>query len=354
MIQASEIFDYAALPALGNEGLLTARRHPSAPLTVYSYTARCQYDKRWTPETLACRGLILDDAGYVYARPFPKFFNVGEIDGSRWPLAWDAFEKLDGSLGIAFRNPVTGEIEIATRGAFESPQARWATAWWRSNANSVEIGSGETWCFEIVYPDNRIVVDYGSRAELILLAVIDHATGLDLPLPSWGGSVARQYSGDSVNDLVAQVDSSNFEGFVIRCRETGARWKVKLDEYKRLHRLLTELSPLHLWELVAAGEALDPVLDRVPDEFYHWVAEQEGEFRRTFAEWMADAWKVLADPRLNYRDRKAAALLFNEQPAHLRPLLFKMLDRKDPSDLLWKALRPTSGKGFALTQEVAP
>lgn len=49
-------------------------RHPTLPLTVYNYTNSCQYTRAWTPVTTAARGLVVDDAGNVIARPWAKFF----------------------------------------------------------------------------------------------------------------------------------------------------------------------------------------------------------------------------------------------------------------------------------------
>lgn len=174
MTHASEFLDYSQLPSLVEAGLITRREHPKYPLFIYNYTPRCQFARAWTPETLACRGLILDEDGNVIARPFRKFFNLGE-QNANLPIgdAFEAFEKLDGSLGIAYREPEWGTIQIATRGAFASEQALWASRWWADNCQDIDIPRGETWLFEIIYPSNRIVIDYKDRAELVLLAVID-------------------------------------------------------------------------------------------------------------------------------------------------------------------------------------
>ena len=36
---------------------------------------------------------------------------------------------------------------------------------------------GKTYLFEIIYPENRIVVDYGDYKGLVLIDVIDNETG---------------------------------------------------------------------------------------------------------------------------------------------------------------------------------
>ena len=72
--------------------------------------------------TLACRGLIVDERdGGVVARPYRKFFNHDQPDAP--PLDVTApvtvTDKLDGSLGILYREP-SGAVAVATRGSFAS------------------------------------------------------------------------------------------------------------------------------------------------------------------------------------------------------------------------------------------
>lgn len=351
MTHASEFMNYADLPRLAQEGLITSRPHPeSQSLIIYNYTARCAYGDAWTPETLACRGLILDAVGNVEARPFAKFFNLSQhlpesSPYPRLPLGepFVALEKLDGSLGISYS--FKGETRIATRGSFESEQARWATAWWRANGCSTPVG--QTWCFEIIYPGNRIVVDYGDRAELVLLAVIDNATGLDLPLPAWGGSTARRFDASTVDELLAAPES-NFEGYVLLFPLTGQRVKVKLDEYVRLHRVLTACSTRTIWELLSSGQGLGDVLERVPDEFYAWVRRQEQQLRGGYTAIEERCREIMRDDRIAILSRKDLAEMFK---AHPEPhVLFRMLDGKDYAPLIWKILRPEYGRPFVVEE----
>ncbi len=356
---ASAFLDMDRMAELVAGGFVARREHPEAPLWIFNYTARCQYEHLWTPETLTARGLILNFAGGVVARPFPKFFNLSEHEPEssnlpRLPIGspFIASEKMDGSLGIAFRNPSTGRVEFATRGSFVSDQARWAQEWWDERFGYLEIPVGQTWLFEIVYPENRIVVNYGQRAELVMLAVIDIETGLDLPLPEWGGSTARQFDADTIDSLLALVDDpQNFEGFVLRFPSTGQRVKVKLDEYVRLHRILTSCSSRTIWEALSSGTGLGNVLDHVPDEFYRWVREQAAEIQGRYDAIHQECSRLFADSRVNPADRKATAGFFTQQ-AH-PAVLFKMLDGKDASPLIWKAARPESERPFVAGSDEA-
>jgi RNA ligase len=96
-------FDRERLDALVADGWLRSQRHPDADLWIYNYTEKTQYEKHWIPETLVCRGLILDQAGRVIARPFSKFFNYGDPQVPSIPdEPFIVMEKMDGSLGILY------------------------------------------------------------------------------------------------------------------------------------------------------------------------------------------------------------------------------------------------------------
>jgi RNA ligase len=136
------------------------------------------------------------------ARPFPKFFNYGEQpdeDTRRLGQPFTLSEKVDGSLGIHYR--WNGTDGIATRGSFHSPQAQWATAA-LADSPPVRFDYGRTHLFEIVYPENRIVVDYGDRAELVYLATLDWRTGETVGGWAWPLSRrATQYQVPAGTDL---------------------------------------------------------------------------------------------------------------------------------------------------------
>lgn len=137
-----------------NEKYISKRKHPTADLYIYNYTAKAQYDWVWNEATEQCRGLIMDGTGNVIARPFRKFFNLDE--GTVLPLVpFEVAEKLGGSLGILYW--VGDEPYIATRGSFESDQAveakRILDAKYRDAAMTLDRDL--TYLFEIVYPGAR-------------------------------------------------------------------------------------------------------------------------------------------------------------------------------------------------------
>lgn len=265
----SDLIDGATLDRAIDEGLVSVRS--AGGLRILNYTARATYSRTWNAATLLCRGLIVDTAGRVMARPFPKFFNADEPDAPPIPqdVPMVVTEKLDGSLGIAYHHP-DGGIRVATRGSLDSEQAVEASRIWRDKYRRVRFGREITPLFEIIYPSNRIVVDYGDRRDLVLLAVIDIRTGADLPLGclDWPGPVAGQHEFESFSELAHSVSAgseSGREGYVVRF-DTGAgvphvRFKFKFPEYVVAHRIVTGLTSLRVWEIVAVADVIDRGID---------------------------------------------------------------------------------------------
>ena len=333
-------FDLELLDDLVTNGWLRRARHPEADLWIYNYTERTQYENHWTPETLACRGLILDEAGEVVARPFPKFFNHGTPQAGPIPYGpCVATEKVDGSLGIVY--DLDGEQYIATRGSFTSEQAIEGTKMLREGR--LEPTPDHTTLFEIVYPENRIVVDYGDRRELVLLGSIEKATGRGRAfLPMWSGRAVSHYRGDDIDALLNWADQSNREGFVLTWPEVGHRRKIKFDEYVRLHRVVTGINARSVWESMRDGDDLDGLLQGVPDEIFDWVTKTRAALLAAFndeADRALVVWNAMPDSATT---RGQVAEYFKASDANLA-VLFRMLDGKPYDDLIWKAIKPAAG-----------
>jgi RNA ligase len=153
-----------------DSGLVNENEHPEFPLVLYNYTQECQFGKKWDDVTRMCRGLIVHkETNEIIARPFSKFFNYEEhvANGDAMPNEIPyVYEKVDGSLGILYW--FNGLPFIATRGSFSSDQAIWATQKIREKDLSF-VDKRYTYLFEIVYPENRIVVSYGDMKDLVFL-----------------------------------------------------------------------------------------------------------------------------------------------------------------------------------------
>lgn len=343
--------DLEAINRLVEARYISVQRHPRLDLHIYNYTPKTQFEGHWTPETRICRGLILDGRGNVVQRPFPKFFNLGEHDGPIPEEPFVVYDKLDGSLGILLWED--GVPALATRGSFGSEQAQVGTRMLRERYahTFARLNPALTYLFEILYPRNRIVVDYGGLEDLVLLAVIETATGREItagdeePLLE-DGTFPRPKRYDGIADLasLSELAEDNREGFVVHFPRAGLRLKVKFEEYVRLHRLITGITERHIWERLRDGLPMEKFLpDHVPASYRAWVQESADWFRGEYARIDGACLAAFAAaPKDGDRKSFAAYATACEYPS----ILFKMLDGQPYAEIIWKLLRPVRPRPF--------
>ncbi len=356
-----DILNTQRLAQLVQDGFVGAQRHPMLPLTIYNYTHLAQFEGKWGDGVLDyCRGLIVDDKGFVIARPFKKFHNINTTGIKETQEDYLAtlgqptvLEKLDGSLGILWY--YEGEAGIATRGSFTSPQAVWATNWYLEHLHSGQLlgrlvswPDGWTPLFEIIYNENRIVVEYDFEG-LVLLGGVKRSTGQEWDIYTTrrlacdnGLHAVKQHGSKSVKECVAE-NVANREGYVLHYDLPGEclKVKIKFEDYVRLHRIVTGRNPRHVWELLSSGQSLEP-LRNTPQHFSQWVHQWEKHLTKTYNEvryrleciW-AGRPRPCDDPRI---DRRNFALHVQNSPSP--SALFAMYDGKDPAPFIWKAIEP--------------
>ncbi|WP_328461876.1 2'-5' RNA ligase [Actinoplanes sp. NBC_00393] len=338
-----DVLDPVELTSALENGHVRSQRHPSLPLVIYNYTEACQYSGAWTPVTLACRGLVVSDTGRIVARPFPKFFNHDQLQEKLDLEARVAVtDKADGSLGVIYHDG--SGYAVATRGSFASDQARHATDILRTRYASFVPPAGLTVLVEIIYPGNRIVVDYQGLDDLVLLGTVDIATGRTSgpeAVPDWPGPVVETFGYATLAEALAAPPRDGREGLVVHFTGTDHRVKIKYADYVRLHRLVTGLTPRTVWDVLANGGDLDALTAPLPDEFHVWVSGIAAELTATVEARAAEveaafAGIVAALPAGWGRKEFAAAALRTE----FRGELFLRLDGKDYRSGLWQRARP--------------
>lgn len=319
--------------------LVSRRKHSALPLFIYNYTASAQGlpISKWPEALKDCRGLILDEDGNIVGRGFRKFWNYEQVTDLIPAEPFEVFEKLDGSLIIA--SNYGGKRIVATRGSFDSDQARWAAKWLDLHHPDFMPREGFTWLFEGLYPVNRIVVDYGDTEECVLLDIIDYHCNSVHHGNAYGFREARRYDGmTEFGDINSDPSLIGQEGFVVRW-QSGFRAKVKIDEYKRLHRLITQCSTRTIWELLRAGGTLDELNDRVPDDFKQWVTSTVSSLKERHTEVFGKAAEYFAIMPTKC-NRKEFAMSATSCPAPYPSMLFAMLDGKPVADMIWKFIEP--------------
>jgi T4 RnlA family RNA ligase len=322
------------------ENYVEVNKCPDTDLHIYNYTPLAQFEKVWNEITLQCRGLILDKNYNVVARPFEKFFNLGEQVNQLIPdEPFEVFEKMDGSLGILYF--WEGKWCMATRGSFRSRQAMQAEKILQTKyAGEVEkLNEAYTYLFEIIYPSNRIVVDYNDTEDLVLLAVVDTQTGEELQCEELDFTKPAVYNGIKDIHQLKCLDEHNKEGFVVRFR-SGLRYKIKFSDYLRIHKIITQVSTISIWEYMRNNDSFSEMLEKVPDEFYTWVKSTRNDLQSAY--FMIEMTARSEFRKLETRKETAAYFRTCKYPS----VMFYMLDNRDYADLIWKRIRPEFSKPY--------
>ena len=219
-------------------GWLRCCRHQYADLLIYDYTEKCKQESAWNEVTMWCRGLITDVEGKILYRPLKKFFEYHQLYPECRPAdsKFLVSDKIDGFLGIMYW--IDDLPYIATRDSFTSiPAIRGTSILYMKYADVIEtLNKSYSYLFEIVYPNDSLVLDYGATEDLFLIDVLDInglsvMSGLEhIPFP-----VIRQ--SDNIYDLECYLSENKEgkEGYVIKYRD-GERLKIKFPWFKNKFR----------------------------------------------------------------------------------------------------------------------
>jgi RNA ligase len=343
------------------QGLLRSDRTGDGRLAVYTYTDKCVFDRAWDDITLNSRGHIFDlETGECVAWAFPKFFNLGENPEVLphvlpWNRPYEVTEKMDGWLGVLYRHE--GIYKVATRGSFTSEGATWATARIQ-DYNLTGLPDDVTLCFEIITPEQRIILDYGLERRLVILGAFDRHSGTEYPhsrVEQWsrtmGLPMVPLLPHLSLEDLLdRQKELEHFEGFVIRFYD-DRRVKMKTRWYLNIARILTHLSPISVWEVLENGKIPIEFLVQIPEELRPLAEGYKNTIETQYARVMRDIEQTTRPLIERFgSDRRQLALEMNKRKKELGHRLnaaFLILDGKlGKLDKLVKRLIYPKGNEF--------
>lgn len=346
-MKLSQLFAESYLEEMVEQGYVRFGVHKEFPeLRIYEYTAKAMFEHVWNRVTVQTRGLIVNwDTKEVLARPFEKFFNYGEpsqLEQIRLELddEVEVYDKLDGSLGIRYRRP-DGKSAIATKGSFHSEQADWATKQLHMAVPS-QLSDDLTYLFEIIYPENRIVVTYDFEG-LVLLGARDIEGGDEFfpeELPEWQGRKATRFRYQTLREALEAPPRKNAEGFVVYLSEFDVRVKIKQEDYLKLHKTVFSFGLQYIYDRMDQGQSEEEILAGLPDEFHKEAKEMYLGFgTRLFA----IRCRILNQHREIYQEG-----MTREEYAHRASsypdwdYMFMLFD-KDPqfAEKIWKDLNPT-------------
>lgn len=323
------------------KGLVRSQKYKD--LTIYQYTEFTQFESLWSNCTLNARGIVFDDDGVLVQRCIPKFFNHDETDGIKVEKLMHkeqigvVQEKLDGSLIKITKDEKHGLV-ITSKASFESDQAKMAKE--IVEENNYNFKEGWTYHFELIHPDNQIVLNYGDERKLVLLAIIDNKTGKDIDIYSDDLKFEKPklYNYEALADINAINKDGLHEGVVVNYG--SYRLKYKTDEYIRLHRIVTEFTPKRVWEALSSGQRMDRM--NIPEEFIKWLNETENELLAKYNELLNKINQAVAETQ--DMTNKEIALSNDENIKKMREYIFAVRSKKDIGAKVWKIIKPKGEK----------
>ena len=291
------------------------------------------------------RSLVIDmkDEAIVLC-PFRKFFNIGELDECSMERVADAIRhaktveianKLDGSMQQA--RYYKGKV-VYTGSSAMNPEESWQLAdgltVFRADTNYEKMVKDNPTCtfiFEYTSPKNLIVVKYNEE-RLSLIGVRDVETGRQCSYSEMVG-YAEKYglphtdverrTFDEVVASAGDYGAEEKEGWVLFV--DGAMYKMKCNQYREVHRILSFVSAPNVLMRSIADDYFDDVLSKVPEAYKENLRRASavvyGYINKTQTE--IDEWY----DKMPKQDRKSFAMAVNKDvPKELRRFMFAKLN----------------------------
>ncbi len=264
-------------------------RYPSIALVKYTLVGKEQPDLYENPDSIyrEMRSLVVDFAREeIVLCPFRKFFNIGEIPETSMERVIASINKaqtveisnkLDGSMQQA--RFYHGQIIYTGSSAMnpsESQQLADGMAIFNSSAahqSLVKDNPDCTFIFEYTSPSNLIVVKY-TEDKLSLIGVRDVNTGRQFSYREMV-ALADKYgiphtevesrSFDEVAKSTKDYAAEEKEGWVLYV--DGALYKMKCDDYRQVHRVLSFVSAPKVLIKAIADDYFDDIVSKVPGAY---------------------------------------------------------------------------------------
>lgn len=263
----------------------------SSNLLVLKYRPEVTFYDLWNEFYMEVRGVVIDiETMKLVSSPYRKFFNLNEkpiTDIDRVLKLMSKANKViiknkeDGSMISCSK--YKNDLIVSTPGSLTSDQAIWSKKFLNEHYPDLvtKMPSDLTFIFEAIYPDNRIVVDYKGKENLILTNIRNNLTGRLL-----SEELVEQYAKEynfqipeketiGLLELMERAKdrelypASEKEGwvFVIKSEDEELLFKLKCDDYCELHKIMAfASSPKIIFNAIKEGN-IDDMLSKIPKEF---------------------------------------------------------------------------------------
>lgn len=268
------------LPFIANKPEIARIQRDGYQVLDYLYADANTFDNEFARE---CRGLKFDAKGNLIGRPFHKFFNLNEVDETKFENQdWSNFvvmNKWDGSM--IHPALVNGELVFMTRkGVTDVALKAMKECEGKYDKDKMVhlLKEGFTPIYEYVSPNNKIVLHY-PEAGLINLNLRHMEEGYYQPAGSIDDPFLNEKHG--IDELLAKVKTaSDIEGVVIHFYGLHfSRFiKFKADDYVALHRVIDATAH--------EKRVLDLVMRDKIDDVLPLVAPDRATHLKNYADWV--------------------------------------------------------------------
>ena len=296
---------YTDLNEEKNLGYIKEVQHHKWPeLFLYDYTRKTEEENHWNATTLNCRGIVIqylshfhnDWSTEIISRPFRKFFNHGDIHGTKLldnekNYKTEITQKIDGSMIVV--SAYRGDLIVNTRGSFTSWQAERAKELlnekYLKTKKTILEERGLTFLFEFTSPENTVVLPYKDESLTLI--------GINITAPQWiegterhelsifekeGKRIAKKldtpkvknYKNETLENIKA-LDKEGEEGFVVNYLKNQfivKKEKIKFDSYVKKHKIISSLSDKKIVEnLVKNKKMIEEIENTLTEEWKNHI-----------------------------------------------------------------------------------
>lgn len=294
---------------------------------------------------LNLRGMCFIDEELV-ALPFPKFFNLNENKYTTIP--WSEFredtvkyinDKIDGSLISVLRHKY--KYYCKSMKSIESDVSKEAQAFFDKNfelkLHAMEkIARGFSPMYEYTSNSCQIILSYG-EPKMTYLGCRDLKTG-EIVLPTKGVDdvivpIPKVFT---LSEVYPYLQEKGVEGIVLTLND-GTMLKMKSEEYCEIHRIISGFSLKNILESIQK-KTID---DIIPILTKYSLFDKIEEVAKLREEWVHTFFDIECKCFHTYNKvkelpRKEAAQLVLKEQSELSNIVFKMLDKKDVTELIDK------------------
>lgn len=334
---------YEQLQEEVKNGYVVAHRHSSLQITNYTYSRLTEQENHWNEVTLKTRGLILDSNGRIIFNCPNKFFNFQQNNFAndtyeRLKDDFKIYEKLDGSAIWVVNDSEYGFV-VSSKSSFTSEHATWAKEIIEQKFKEKDsiFKEGICYCFELIHPENRIVIDYGEEKTLKLWGLKTQSGETieledDIIDTSYFETPKLLGTNNDKTVIEDYINQKNVEGVVIKGIGDD-RIKIKSQTYLELHRIKTDCTPNRILELLMSGKRVSDY--DFPDEFLKEVQTYEDIYLKKYQQiynQIESAEKVLH----NLSDKEIGLAKID---GFLKSGIFNLRRNKDVSKLIWRKVK---------------